>query len=367
MPNRILKDSINDSKGLSRVSPFAQDLYKRIITYADDYGRFNADLEIMRARLYAREFDAISLEALSDALVDLVGENKITLYTTSARCTELYGYFPNWKSHNRIRNTRTKYPEPEVDVNDWYCKRFIPVEVKTKIFIRDNFVCKKCRRDFSLPEIPVKEAIRLLNGAMHVDHIVPVIQGGRTTEENLQLLCASCNLSKAKLLPISQLMPVVATCSDLPQPAANRSNLRQSAADLQLEPTAATCGDLLQPAARIQSESNPNPIQSNPNPNPNPSDDAFKKVVKVFEDCGGVVASRAIADQLSDAEQEYGAEIVIAAFKKASDGGHAGVGILNYCRPIFEQYKARGIPSNHSAAAEVKKPSIPVKGVIIES
>lgn len=363
MPNRILKDSINDSKGLSRVSPFAQDLYKRIITYADDYGRFNADLEIMRARLYAREFDSISLEVLLDAIVDLVGENKITIYTTSARRGEFYGYFPNWKCHNRIRNTRAKYPEPESEVNDWYLKRFIPVELKTQIFIRDNFVCQECKKDFSLPEIPVKVAVRLLNGAMHVDHIVPVIQGGRATEENLQLLCASCNLSKVKLLPISQLMPVVATCGDLLQPAANRSNLRQSAADLQLESTTAACGDSLQPAARIQSESNT--IQSNLNPNP--SDDAFKKVVKVFEDCGGVVASRAIADQLSDAEQEYGSEIVIAAFKKASDGGHAGVAILNYCRPIFEQYKARGIPSNHSAAGEVKKPSIPVKGVIIES
>jgi hypothetical protein len=90
-------------------------------------------------------------------------------------------------------------------------------------------------------------------------------------------------------------------------------------------------------------------------------------VVKVFEDCGGVVASRGIADQLADAEQEYGAEIVIAAFKRASGGGHAGVGIINYCRPIFEEYKAKGIPSNHSTVVDVKKSSNPVKGVIIES
>lgn len=110
---------------------------------------------------------------------------------------------------------------------------------------------------------------------------------------------------------------------------------------------------------------------TNPNTNPNTNrntaltDKNLKTVIKTFEDCGGVVASRSIADQLSDAEQEYGAEIVIAAFKKASDGGHAGVGILNYCRPIFEQYKAKGIPSNHSPSNAKNKPSEKVKGVIV--
>ena len=33
MPNRIIKDSICESKGLSEVSFFAADLYKRLITY----------------------------------------------------------------------------------------------------------------------------------------------------------------------------------------------------------------------------------------------------------------------------------------------------------------------------------------------
>ncbi len=31
---------------------------------------------------------------------------------------------------------------------------------------------------------------------LHFDHIVPVAKGGATTIENLQILCAPCNLSK---------------------------------------------------------------------------------------------------------------------------------------------------------------------------
>jgi len=91
-------------------------------------------------------------------------------------------------------------------------------------------------------------------------------------------------------------------------------------------------------------------------------------VVKAFEDCGGFIATPMIAQQLSDAEQTYGSEIVIAAFKKASDGGKRGVGILSYCRPIFEQYKANGIPSNGNGKNNtIKKSSKPVEGVEIIS
>ena len=34
-------------------------------------------------------------------------------------------------------------------------------------------------------------------GATHIDHIVPVNQGGTNDRENLQLLCAGCNLRKS--------------------------------------------------------------------------------------------------------------------------------------------------------------------------
>jgi len=73
-------------------------------------------------------------------------------------------------------------------------------------------------------------------------------------------------------------------------------------------------------------------------------DDSLKLVTKTFESCGGVISTQMIADQLKVATQEYGSEIIIAAFKKASDNGHAGTGILSYCRPIFSDYQTNGIP-----------------------
>ena len=68
MPNRILKESICESRKLSDVSFFAEDLYKRLITYADDYGRFNADYQIILARLYPREMEIVSIDDIDDAM-----------------------------------------------------------------------------------------------------------------------------------------------------------------------------------------------------------------------------------------------------------------------------------------------------------
>ena len=81
MPNRILKESINESRALSEISFFATDLYKRLIVYADDYGRFNADYQIMLARLYPREAEIVKQSDIEDALIELNGVCKIAFYT----------------------------------------------------------------------------------------------------------------------------------------------------------------------------------------------------------------------------------------------------------------------------------------------
>lgn len=249
MGNRIIKESINESRSLAMLPPFTQDLFKRLITYADDYGRFNIDLDILRARLYPLELDCVTVDQIERALVDLVGIGKIGLYTAQVRhggVPKIYGLFPKWETHQRVRNTRAKCPDPGEMVNDWALQRFVPIALRERVLLRDQFTCQECRRDFGLPGIPVREAMRCLNGALHIDHIVPVGQGGRATEENLRVLCASCNRSR----------PRVISLHELAQEAASR---RVS------EPFAATCGESRQSAANggeSRPVSNPIRIQS---------------------------------------------------------------------------------------------------------
>lgn len=239
MPNRIIKESINDCEGLSQVSPNAQDLFKRLITYADDYGRFNADFEIMRARLYPREVDAVSVSDIEEWLIELCGIQKVTFYRNSMngdKKLRMFGMLPGWSEHQRLRNSRAKTPEPTESWNDWAFQRFVPIEMKKLIFIRDKFSCQLCKKRFALPDINTKEAIRILCSVLHIDHVVPVSRGGRATLENLRLLCVSCHRHRKQHIPIEEMRQHAASCGELrPESESESESEKNPNPNLELE------------------------------------------------------------------------------------------------------------------------------------
>ena len=61
------------------------------------------------------------------------------------------------------------------------------IGLRFKVFRRDRFRCSMCGRSTANDPSCV----------LHVDHIVPFSKGGKTTLENLQLLCAECNVGKS--------------------------------------------------------------------------------------------------------------------------------------------------------------------------
>lgn len=67
-------------------------------------------------------------------------------------------------------------------VEDFEFSRRIPTIVKQKVWQRDNGQCVQCgSRD-----------------DLHFDHIIPFSKGGSSlTEDNVQILCRKCNLSKS--------------------------------------------------------------------------------------------------------------------------------------------------------------------------
>ena len=63
---------------------------------------------------------------------------------------------------------------------------YIPAGLIERVRARAGGSCEYCR----LPQAS-QEA------TFHVDHIRPLVKGGRTTEENLTLACVTCSLRKA--------------------------------------------------------------------------------------------------------------------------------------------------------------------------
>ena len=210
MPNRIIKDSINESESLSECTVFATDLYKRLITYADDYGRFNSDTAIIRARLYPREYETVGEGDIINALVELAGVGKIEFYTPEVFGQKgkkgVYGVFPNWKDHQRIRDSKAKTPEPyDTSINDWYLRRFVSLDMKAEIIERDGFKCRICGK-FLTSCRDSRRFAKLGHGLYHIDHIVPCQQGGRSTLENLRLTCPECNLRRKKKFSFKEIL-----------------------------------------------------------------------------------------------------------------------------------------------------------------
>lgn len=58
-------------------------------------------------------------------------------------------------------------------------------ELRRRIAERDNYTCQICGR--YMPD----------GVGLQIDHIIPVAKGGKTTPDNLQVLCAECNRKKS--------------------------------------------------------------------------------------------------------------------------------------------------------------------------
>ncbi len=55
--------------------------------------------------------------------------------------------------------------------------------LRFRVLKRDRFTCRYCGR--RAPEV-----------TLHVDHVIPLVQGGRDHEDNLVAACADCNIGK---------------------------------------------------------------------------------------------------------------------------------------------------------------------------
>lgn len=88
------------------------------------------------------------------------------------KSAEKYGYFPYL-----LRNLEKIKEHPPKKLSP----RYIPPEVRIKVWYRDGGKCKRCG----------------VNEDLEFDHIIPVAKGGSNTDKNVELLCKSCNRKKS--------------------------------------------------------------------------------------------------------------------------------------------------------------------------
>lgn len=115
--------------------------------------------------------------------------NDMALYPSEINHGTYYNRFGSWKealklfSMNKnngelvIKNKFKRPMDKAIKLND---------SIRIKVFKRDNFKCKVCGNSPAIDN----------NTVIEVDHIRPVSKNGKTTMDNLQTLCRSCNNGK---------------------------------------------------------------------------------------------------------------------------------------------------------------------------
>lgn len=110
MPNRIIKDSIRTSDKVNALTDFQFRLWVSLIVSVDDYGRGDARPAVIKGSCFPLR--NVSAKEIEKALNALNAAGCIEFYTVEGRP---YFYFPKWGEHQRIRNSRGKYPPPEAN------------------------------------------------------------------------------------------------------------------------------------------------------------------------------------------------------------------------------------------------------------
>jgi len=122
VPTREIKESSLTSQTLAALSHGAERCFFRLTLVADDFGRFEADPELIRSRCYPRMLDKVKPAHLAGWLHELVVADLIRLYEaeTTKSPRRAYGYFPTWLKHQRQRAKWSKYPAPPPDAAHYH-------------------------------------------------------------------------------------------------------------------------------------------------------------------------------------------------------------------------------------------------------
>lgn len=108
MPDRLIRESICSSETLNQLNDFEERFWHRLIVNCDDYGRFDARPEILKARLFPL-MEGKTKKDMTGALSKLASVGLVELYEVDGKP---FLRVVTWDKYQRVRAKRSKFPEP---------------------------------------------------------------------------------------------------------------------------------------------------------------------------------------------------------------------------------------------------------------
>lgn len=112
MPNRIVRDGILRSASVCSLNWAAEVFYRRLHSIVDDYGRYEADVVLLRSACYPRQIDKVSDSDIGKWLAQVAEAGLVRVYPAK----DGKRYLEVVKFDQRIR-TESKCPSPESAVS----------------------------------------------------------------------------------------------------------------------------------------------------------------------------------------------------------------------------------------------------------
>ncbi|HKB60060.1 MAG TPA: hypothetical protein VKC56_08470 [Gallionellaceae bacterium] len=107
MPNRILREGILTSERVNSLGFEAEVFYRRLMSVADDYGRFHAHPALLRAALFPLKLDAVRDEAMARLLEEVETAGLVRTYVVEGK-----RYLQLLDFRQRVRANASKFPAP---------------------------------------------------------------------------------------------------------------------------------------------------------------------------------------------------------------------------------------------------------------
>ena len=151
MGNRILKETVVCSLKLSRLSWFEQVMFDHLIVTVDDYGVYHADPVLLSHILFPRQ-SSVTEKMVREGLEHMEAQGLILRYTAGG---EEYLKLASWEKHQRLRNSRRKFPAPEeADPDIPEAEANVPAETPETSIAE---IAKPEVREFPVAEIPLND------------------------------------------------------------------------------------------------------------------------------------------------------------------------------------------------------------------
>jgi hypothetical protein len=105
MPTRLIREGILTSERINMLSERAELFYRRLMSVVDDYGRFSANLTLLRASCYPLKLDVVKEDSIKKHLAEAEGAGLIVLYAIAGKA-----YLEIQDFDQRVQS-KSKYPE----------------------------------------------------------------------------------------------------------------------------------------------------------------------------------------------------------------------------------------------------------------